>query len=189
MAGVILGSDLGVELLLLEPDFAARHDLVADRLDAFLERIIGLGAQPRVGEALLQLLGTAKVTKDDIELANDKLEKLDLLIEKPQHVRFDRSARGKVDDVRLTSLPDAMDAPDALFDDHRVPRKLVIHEHIAELKIQALRAGACRDEYRLGLRLELSESLRALRHRETSRIHHRRSTELPHALGDQVEGW
>jgi len=78
---------------------------------------------------------------------------------------FDRVARGEVDDVRLTSLADAVDAADALLHDHRVPGQLVIHEAIAELQIQPLRAGTRRHEHCIGVCLEGGELLRALGHR------------------------
>ena len=38
----------------------------------------------------------------------------------------------------LRSKP--LDAPDALFDDHRIPGQIIVHQHIGDLKIDALRS-------------------------------------------------
>ena len=61
---------------------------------------------------------------------------------KAEDVRFDRSLRGEVDDVRLACLSDAMDASDTLLDHHGVPWQLVVHQHVAELEVESLGAGA-----------------------------------------------
>jgi hypothetical protein len=54
-------------------------------------------------------------------------------------VSVDRSRRDKVDDTDgLTLLAVSVDTSDALFDPHRVPRKIIVHKKIAELKVQAL---------------------------------------------------
>ena len=90
-------------------------------------------------------------------------------------MRFDRVARGEVDDVRLTRLTDPVDASDALLDDHRIPRQLVVHEAIAELQVQSLGAGARCDEDRVRLLFERGELLRALIHRQRARVHDWRS--------------
>ena len=131
--------------------FAAGDDLLADRLDALLEDVIGFRTQPRLGQALLERIGAPEVAENDVELTDTSSNKLDLLIEESQHLRFDRAARGEVDDVRLARLADAVDAADALLHDHRVPGELVIHEAIAELQVQSLGAGARRYEDGVGV--------------------------------------
>src|SRR5256886_12753009 len=152
-----------------------------------LERFVRLGAQPCRREAFLEAIGAAEVAEDDIQLSNNELEELDLLIEKAQHVRLGRPPGGEVDDVGLARLPNAVNTPDALLDYHRIPGQLVVHEHVAELEIETLRPGAGRDEYRPRFGLEGRQTLRSLRHGETSRIHDRRPTQLANALRDQLE--
>jgi hypothetical protein len=37
-------------------------------------------------------------------------------------------------------LPDAIDTADPLLDLHRVPREVVVHDHVAELEVQTFAA-------------------------------------------------
>src|SRR5690242_16362808 len=138
---VVFRGNVGVECFLKLARLAAGDDLLADGFDPLREDVVGVRAQPGVGQALLERVGTTEVAEDDVELADHELEKLDLLIEKAEHVCLDRVARGEVDDVRFTSLADAVNAADALLDDHRVPGELVVHEPIAELQVQPFGAG------------------------------------------------
>ncbi len=47
-------------------------------------------------------------------------------------------------DMRLT---DAVDAANALFDSHRIPRHIEVDDYVAELKVQTLATGVRRDQY------------------------------------------
>jgi hypothetical protein len=84
-------------------------------------------------------------------LADHELEELDLLVEEAEDVRFDRSLRGEVDNVRLARLADAVNAPDALFNHHGIPRQLVVHEHVAQLEVESL-GGRATKRRRMQLR-------------------------------------
>src|SRR3954471_18916650 len=187
LLGIVFRGDVGVELLLTLSCLAAGNDLLADRLDALLEDIIGVRAQPGVGQALLERIGAAEVAEYDVELTDHELEELDLLVEKSEHVRFDRAARGEVDDVRLTSLANAVDAADALLHDHRVPGQLVVHEAVAELQVQSFRPGAGRDEHGFWIFLEGGELLGALRHRQCAGVDDRLAAVLPNVSGDELK--
>jgi len=159
---VVFRRDVGIQLLLLLTRFAAGDDVLGDHFDALVKGVVRVGPEPRICEPLLERVRAAEIAEDDVELTDDELEELDLLIEESKHVRFDRIARGEVDDVRLTSLTDAVDAPDALLDDHRIPRQLVVHQAMAELQVESLGAGARRDEDRRRIFFEGGELLCAL---------------------------
>src|SRR5690348_17331629 len=184
---IVFGSDLGVERLLMLARLSAGDDLLTDGFDVLIERFVGIRAQPGVGEPILERVRAAEVAENDVELTDDELEELDLLIEEPQDVRFDRAACREVDDVRLASLTDTMDAADALLDDHRIPRKLVIHEAIAELQVQSLGSGARRDEHRSSIRSEGGELLRPFRHGQRAGIDDWRAVMLPDLFRDELQ--
>src|SRR5690606_8231180 len=99
-----------------------------------------------LGQRLLELLATAVLTKNDVELADHESEELDLLIENVEDAGFDSARRREVDDVRFPLLSDAMDAADALVDHHRIARQLVVHEPVAELKVEPFGTGPRRNE-------------------------------------------
>ncbi len=56
--------------------------------------------------------------------------------------------------VTVVLLAVAMAAPDALLDALRIPGQVVVHDRVAELQVEALRAGLGGDEH-LRARLEL----------------------------------
>src|SRR5687767_11965098 len=118
----VVGRHLRVELLLLDAGFATARDPGANRLHLPLEGLVGLGAKPGVGQLLLERRRATEVAEDDVELPDDQLEEPNLLIEQQEDVRLDGALRGEVHDVCFAGLPDAVDASDALLDDHRVPR-------------------------------------------------------------------
>ena len=57
-------------------------------------------------------------------------------------VGFDRVLIVQVNDSDVRKpLAEAIDSSDPLFDAHRVPRHIVIHQRAAELEVQAFRGG------------------------------------------------
>jgi hypothetical protein len=90
-----------------------------------------------------------------------------------EHVRLDAPRGRQVDDVAVAPLPDAVDAADALLDDHRVPGELVVHEDVRELEVEPLGPGAGRDEHGRRVLPERPQSPRALLAREAALVQHR----------------
>ena len=70
---------------------------------------------------MLQRFSAAELAEDHVEFTDDELEQLDLLVEKLEHVRLDRSCCREVDNVAVSLLADAVDATDPLLDDHGIP--------------------------------------------------------------------
>src|SRR2546422_6476772 len=83
------------------------------------EVFLALGGEPLLGQAALELLRAAELTEDQVQLAHDQLEQLDLPVEQLEDVGLDRPRGGEVHDVDLARLPDAVQPADALLDHHR----------------------------------------------------------------------
>ena len=62
------------------------------------------------------------------------------------HAMLDRVLQHEVDGAHDVRLADTVDAADALFDPHRVPRHVEVDDDVAELQVQALAAGVGRDQ-------------------------------------------
>src|SRR2546425_2959933 len=106
--GVVVGGDEGVQLLLLLANRAALLDVGADRLHAAREVFLALGGEPLFGEAALELLRAAEFAEDQVQLAHDQLEQLDLPVEQLEDVGLDGPRGREVHDVDLARLPDAV---------------------------------------------------------------------------------
>src|SRR2546422_11241606 len=78
----VCSSDLeGVELLLLLSGGAALLDIDAHGFHPAREVFLTFGGEPFFGEPALELLRAAEFAEDQVQLAHDQLEQLDLLIE------------------------------------------------------------------------------------------------------------
>src|SRR5207244_6400331 len=105
-----------------------------------------------------------------------------------EDVRLDGSRGGEVHDVDLARLPDAVQAPDALLDHHRVPGQVEVHEHVAELEVAAFAAGSSGDQDARLVLLERADALVTLRGRVRTPVDDRRATERADLLLDALEG-
>jgi hypothetical protein len=59
---------------------------------------------------------------------------------------LDRVLEDEVDRAHYVRLPDAINAADALFDPHGIPRHVEVDDDVAELKVQAFAASIGRDQ-------------------------------------------
>ena len=186
--GVVVRRDEGVELLLLLSGGAALLDVDAHGFHPAREVFLTLGGEPFFGEPALELLCAAEFAEDQIQLAHDQLEQLDLLIEQLEDVRLDRPRRCEVHDVDLARLPDAVQPSNALLHHHRVPRQVVVHEHVAELEVPSLAAGASGDQHAALVIVERADTLVPIGGRVRAPVDDGLSVELLHALFDQLNG-
>src|SRR2546430_6555639 len=60
-----------------------------------------LGGEPFFGKPALELLAAAELAEDQVQLAHDQLEQLDLLVQQLEDVRLDGPRRRQVHDVDL----------------------------------------------------------------------------------------
>src|SRR3989449_563743 len=186
--GVVVRGDEGVQLLLLLANRAALLDVGADCLHAAREVFLALGGEPLFGEAALELLRAAEFAEDQVQLAHDQLEQLDLPVEQLEDVGLDGPRRREVHDMHLARLADAVQAPDALLDHHRVPGEVVIHEHVAELEVASFAAGAGGDQDARPVLVEGADALVPLGGRVSAPVDDGLPAELLHALFDQLNG-
>lgn len=121
-------------------------ELQLDR-STLLERQRGLVDQSllfRLGEVSCQQGGRQLAnlrTENLLEAAERGLAELKPMIEAAVDAIVDRAGMDKVPDRDgLRRLAEAVDAPDPLFDPHRIPGQVVIDHHAAELKVDALAA-------------------------------------------------
>src|SRR5207245_9133055 len=103
--------------------------------------------EPLGCEPACEGVAPAELAEDQVQLADDQLEQLDLPVEQLEDVRLDRPGGGEVHDVHFARLPDAVQAPDALLHHHRVPRQVVVHEHVTELQVPSFAARAGGDQH------------------------------------------
>src|SRR5438105_8526416 len=92
---VVVRRDEGVELLLLLSGGAALLDVDAHGFHPAREVFLTLGGEPFFGEPALELLRAAEFAEDQVQLAHDQLEQLDLLIEQLEDVRSEERRVGK----------------------------------------------------------------------------------------------
>ena len=81
-----------------------------------------------------------ELAEDRADLAHDELEHVDLLVEDAQYRVLDRAGGDQVEDEHLARLADPVDAADALFDRHRIPRDVEVDQRVAELQVAPLAA-------------------------------------------------
>src|SRR5262249_19256319 len=78
----------------------------------------------------------------------DWYSRIDLFVEYPEHLLFERAARRQIENKDVTRLADAVDAPDALLDGHRVPGQIEIDQRVAELEVAPLASRLGADQQR-----------------------------------------
>ena len=69
-------------------------DVGADRFHTALEIRFALGGEPLCGEPALELLTTAELAQDQVQLTHHQLEQLDLAVQQLEDVGLDRPRRG-----------------------------------------------------------------------------------------------
>src|SRR3989449_570841 len=185
--GVVVRRDEGIELFLLLARRAALLDLGAHRLHAAREVFLAVGGEPLFRQPALELLRATEFAEDQVQLAHHQLEQLDLPVEQLEDIRLDRPGGGQVHDVDLARLPDAVQAADALLHHHRVPRQVVVHEHIAELEVPSFAASAGGDQHAARVLVESPDALVPIGRRVSTPIDDRLPAELLHALLDQLD--
>src|SRR5690606_8875696 len=77
------------------------------------------------------------------ELFGDDRE---LRLQNLPNAMLDRVLQDEVDRAQHVRLPDTVDAADALFDPHRVPGHVEVHDDVAELEVQTLASSVRRDQ-------------------------------------------
>src|SRR5262249_18045015 len=86
--------------------------------------------------------------KNCLQLANALLENADPLVQLQEDSILDSSLDDQVQNMHFgTCLAEAVHASDPLLNYHWVPREIVIDKVVAKLKIQALAADLCRNQY------------------------------------------
>src|SRR4051794_8910435 len=136
-----------VELLNALVALARGQQLALQRGKGLLAVLLG-ALQPSLQHERGKLLLLVDLAQDRADLAHHQLEHVDLFIEDAQHRILDRPRGDQVEDEHLTGLADAVDAPHALLDRHRIPRNVEVDERVAELQITSLTAGFCAEEQR-----------------------------------------
>lgn len=184
---VVRGCDEGRRLFLANPLVAGLLDLPAERAEESLELLLRSGREERLAQRLLELLAAAVFAENDVQLTYDQSEQLDLLVEDAEDAGLNGACGREVDDVRLASLADAMDAADPLLDDHRVPRQLVIHQPVAELEVEPFGTGPRCDEDAARLAPELLQAGDPLGEVEPSLEDDGGAAEVADSLADQLQ--
>src|SRR5262249_50150529 len=114
-------------LLLRPPEHVVRFLLGA--LSHLLWRESGVSSEPIQREN--------RIAKNLFKVADGVTEDSKSLVAAHEHPLFNRPRRNEVVDQHLrTHLPEAVNAPDALLDSHRVPGDVVVHESIAKLVVK-----------------------------------------------------
>src|SRR5579862_3677114 len=126
---------LGALVLLAHPRQPAAQ--LGQRLGAACLRRPQPGVEHQVGEIAIFL----EAAKDRPYLADYELEHRYLLVQQLQDALLQGATADQVEYIHLTSLPNPVDAPDALLDRHRIPRHVEIDHSVAELDVAALTAG------------------------------------------------
>ena len=85
--------------------------------------------------------------------ARERLAEEPERLEQAHGVRADAARRTEVDDLDRQAAADAIEPPDALFDDRRFPRQVEQDEPTAELEVAPFAAGLGRDEQAGAVRL------------------------------------
>src|SRR5881392_3400251 len=83
-------------------------------------------------------------------------------------------------------FPDAVQPADALLHDHRVPRQVVVHEHVAELQIAAFAARAGGEQHAAPVLVKRADALVPFGRRVRAPVDDRLAAELLDALFDQL---
>ena len=124
-----LGVEIEAQLLELGVDRLGRAAVLVDRHDAALE------VDARLDRAE-HLIACAEHAREQAELLVEQLE--------DANVGCVRAVE-EVDHYDIVLLAIAMAPPDALLDPLRVPGKVVVHDHRAELKVDPFGRGFGRD--------------------------------------------
>src|SRR5688572_17265084 len=110
-----------LRLLDLPEPLAGVHDPLPEEADLppVDERVLGVEPDPR--QSLLEGALVGHQPQDQVELPHNELEHPDLVLEQLQDVGLDGARGGQVEDVDVALLAQAVQAPDALLQPHRVP--------------------------------------------------------------------
>src|SRR5581483_2602424 len=122
-------------------------------------RVVGRLAKHLLEVEVVELEQLSDHVEDPV--AERLLDVGELLEEALEDLPLDRVRRGEVEDVDVSLLADAMDAPHPLFEPVRVPRQVVVDHQVAELEVDPLACGLGGDAD-LGFALELDLPLAAL---------------------------
>ncbi len=113
---------------------------------------------PDVEQQVFEVALVRKLPQDHVHFTDDQFEHVEFLVEDFEQVIFHRAARRKVENAHFAILPDAVNAPDALFDAHRVPGNVEIDHRAAKLEIASF-PGGFGGEQHLGVMLEICNCL------------------------------
>src|SRR5260370_28483241 len=94
-----------------------------------------LTVEVKVADENLDVL--LEVPQDLLDMANDSLEHLDATVTNLVDLLLDRAKQHEVDDQYVLLTSDALNASDALFEFHRIPREIKIDHQAGDLKIEA----------------------------------------------------
>src|SRR4051812_3583066 len=114
-------------------------ETLPERVDRLRAAVLGR-LQPSVEHELGEVAVLLNAAEDRADLADHQLEHRYLLVQQLQQLLLERVAGDEVEHEDLAALPDAIDAPDALLDRHRIPRHVEIDQGVAELDVAALAA-------------------------------------------------
>jgi hypothetical protein len=92
-----------------------------ERVERFGTACLGR-AQPSLEHQVGEIAILVETAEDRPDLPDHQLEHRDFLVEQREDLLFKRAAGDKVEHVDLAPLTDAVDASNALFNCHRIPR-------------------------------------------------------------------
>src|SRR5256886_404046 len=106
-----------------------------------------LAQRPDLHHHVFEGPSLVEVAQDEVQLADDELEHVDLAVEEFHQVRLHGLLRPQVRDVDLALLAEAVHPSDPLFDAQGIPREIVVDDRPRELQVPALSAGLRAQEH------------------------------------------